>query len=153
MRATLAAIAVVLVVAGLAQAAGEPVSFGTAFLGTLSVTSGIVVSPTSVDMRGVWQDRKLPCSAERRLTVKAQVYYTPFTGKPSRIAFSRIFRDSNCAEGGPNVGFSLTAKMLGLACRNGRWKPARYSFVTTTTERARKLRSTVSLDWEKRARC
>jgi len=64
-----------------------------------------------------------------------------------------VFVDMNCAEGGPNVGFTITARSLGLACRDGSWKPARYDFVASTTEPTRSLRALADLGWVKRKRC
>src|ERR671929_166976 len=37
-----------------AAAAGEPATFGTARLGTLTVTASVLVVPKAADMRGVW---------------------------------------------------------------------------------------------------
>src|SRR5205807_7242792 len=39
-----------------AVGSGEPTSFGTARLGTLTVTASVLVSSKAVDMRGVWND-------------------------------------------------------------------------------------------------
>jgi len=130
-----------------------PTASADARLGTLHVTSGIVVSPSAVDLRGVWQDRSLPCSVSRRLTVKAQIYFTP-AGRPGSMR-TRIgrFRTPNCAEGGPNVGFTLTARQVGYACPNGRWRPGRLSFVVFTTEPTRGLRATASLGWRNAGAC
>ena len=143
-----------LAVAGAAAAASEPpTAYGDAYLGSLHVTSGILVSPTAADMRGVWLDTKVGCSVTRKLTVRAQVYLTPF-GKTGTHRF-RVgkFADANCAEGGPNVGFTLNARKLGYACPNGRWKPGRIDFVVKTTEPTRGLRATASLSWANPTRC
>ena len=43
-------------------------------------------------------------------------------------------RIDNCAEGGPNFGFDLVPRRIGLGCANGRWKPGRYSLVTRVTD-------------------
>ena len=148
------AIVIGLAAAGGAAAAGEPpTAYGDAYLGSLHVTSGILVSPTAVDMRGVWLDTKVGCSVTRRLTVKAQVYLTPFGTTGTRRARVGIFADANCAEGGPNVGFTVSARKLGYACPNGRWKPGRLNFVVATTEPTRRLRATASLSWANTTRC
>jgi hypothetical protein len=140
--------------AALAQAAGEPFATADAHLGTLHVTSAVYVRAKSVDLLGVWQDAKVKCSVNRRLKVKGAVDYIPFGGTPRRpFVRTRTFLDVNCAEGGPNVGFSVTAKQLGLACPNGTWKPARYNFLTRTTEPTRKLAATASVNWAKTVRC
>jgi hypothetical protein len=139
--------------AAAALAVDEPASYGTARLGSLTVTSGILVSAKSVVMQGVWNDAKVSCRVNRRLTVKADVNYIPAGGNPRRFVRRGVFLDTNCAEGGPNVGFTITARQPGFACPNGAWKPARYSFVVRTIEPTRKLQSVVSLDWFKTARC
>jgi hypothetical protein len=59
----------------------------------------------------------------------------------------------NCAEGGPNVGFTFSPAEAGMACPNGSWKPGRYDFLT----RARHVRSGVvavaTLGWTKKKAC
>lgn len=142
-----------LALAASAQAAGEPVAYADAQAGTLRITSGVVVSPTAVDLRGVWQDTKLPCSAQRKLAVRAVVHFTPPGGVSRRVVLSRTFKDVNCAEGGPNVGFTPTARTLVMACPNGVWKPGAYEFDTGTTDTVGKLKATASLNWTKTARC
>jgi hypothetical protein len=146
-------LAVALSLAAIARGADEPVAFGSARLGSLSVTSGVFVSARAVDLMGVWTDTKVSCLANRRLRVRAVVDYVPATGKPRRVERVGRFRSPNCAEGGPNVGFTLTARKLGFACPNGTWKPARYNFLTQTTEPRRGLRATASLIWFKKGRC
>ena len=154
MRLGVAVLVCLAVSAALAQAAGEPFATGDAHLGTLHVTSAVYVNPRSVELMGVWQDTKVKCTVNRRLKVKGEVDYIPFGGTPRRpFVRTRTFLDVNCAEGGPNVGFTVTAKQLGLACPNGTWKPARYNFLTRTTEPARKLSATASVNWAKTSRC
>ncbi|HZR92515.1 MAG TPA: hypothetical protein VFA44_08935 [Gaiellaceae bacterium] len=136
-----------------AGAAGEPSVFAAATLGSLTVTSGVLVSPASVDMRGVWTDTKRACSATRRLTVKALVDYVDRAGRTHRLTLTNRFADANCAEGGPNVGFTLSARQVALACPSGAWKPGRYDFVTTTTEPVTKLKAIASVGWNKSGRC
>ena len=143
-----------LVASAAASAAGEPpTAAGSARLGTLTVTSGILVSPTSADLRGVWNDTRVACSVSRRLAVRVDVYYRAFGTTGSHRRRSGSFADANCAEGGPNVGFSLTARALRYACADGRWKPGRIDFVVKTTEPARGLRATASLSWANTALC
>ena len=154
MRRLVVAIIVGLAAVGGAVAASDPpTAYGDAYLGSLHVTSGILVSPTAADMRGVWLDTKVACSVTRKLTVRAQVYLTPF-GKTGTHRFRvGTFADANCAEGGPNVGFTLSARKLGYACANGRWKPGRLNFVVKTTEPMRGLRATASLSWANTTAC
>jgi hypothetical protein len=146
-------IARTLVVAGLAAvASGEPSTFGIARLGSLTVTASVAVGPKDVDMRGVWNDTKVPCTVSRRLRVRVLVDRVA-DGKTQRIRRSGTFRDANCAEGGPNVGFTLKARAIGLACPNGRWKPGLYHFLTRAREPKKQLEASASLDWTNTRRC
>jgi len=148
------AICLLAISVGLAQAAGEPGMIADAQLGTLHVTSAVYVGPKSVDLMGVWQDSKVKCTTKRRLRIQGEIDYIPFKGKPRRpFVRTRTFLNVNCAEGGPNVGFTVKAKRLGLACPNGTWKPARYNFVTVTTELRKKLSSTASVNWARAGHC
>ena len=135
-----------------AAAGGEPTSFGTARLGTLTVTASILVSPKAADMRGVWNDTKSPCPENRRLGVRVLVDRVA-AGKTTRVRRAGTFRDANCAEGGPNVGFTLTARAAGMACPNGRWKPGLYHFLTRAKEPKRGLEASAGLDWRNTRRC
>jgi hypothetical protein len=142
-----------LVLAATARAVGEPQVFASAKLGSLSVTSGVLVSPKDVDMRGVWTDTKRPCTEQRKLAIKAQIDYVDKKGKTHRLILSKAFKDPNCAEGGPNVGFTISARTAVLACPNGKWKPGLYTFVTTATEPVKKLKAIASVGWQKTAKC
>ena len=142
--------ALLLVIAALGSA--EPTTFATARLGTLTVTASVVVGPKTVDMRGVWNDTKVPCTVSRRLRVRVLIDRVA-SGKTKRVVRSGTFRDSNCAEGGPNVGFTISARAVGLACPNGRWKPGLYHFLTRAKEPKRGLEASASLDWTNTRRC
>jgi hypothetical protein len=135
-----------------AVAGGEPTTFGTARLGTLTVTAGVLVSPKAAEMRGVWNDTKAPCTESRRLRVRVLVDRVA-SGKTKRVMRSGTFRDTNCAEGGPNVGFTVNARAVGLACPDGRWKPGLYHFLTRTKEPKRGLEALASIDWTNSRRC
>jgi hypothetical protein len=135
-----------------AVAAGEPSTFGIARLGSLTVTASVVIGPKDVDMRGVWNDPKVPCTVSRRLRVRVLIDRV-VGGKTQRVRRSGTFRDANCAEGGPNVGFTLKAHAIGLACPNGRWKPGLYHFLTRAREPKRQLEASASLDWTNNRRC
>ena len=130
-----------------------PTAAGDARLGTLHVTSGIIVSPTSADLRGGWQDTKVGCATTRRLSVRVDIYYRPFGKTGSHRRRAGTFRIANCAEGGPNVGYRLTGRQLGYACRSGRWKPGRLDFVVHTTEPTHDLTATASVSWANTASC
>ena len=154
MRAAICLAALVVVSAATA-AVEPPSSLGVARLGSLTVTSSTLVSAKSVELMGVWNDPNAPCSANRRLRIRVAVDFIPAAGgPPRRVARSGVFKSANCAEGGPNVGFTLTAHKLGFACLSGAWKPARYNFVAHTTEPRRGLKATASLNWlNPRTRC
>jgi hypothetical protein len=135
-----------------AVATGEPTAFGTARLGSLIVTASVLVNAKAADMRAVWNDTKVPCTVSRPLEVRVLVDRVP-SGKTKRIVRSGTFADTNCAEGGPNVGFTIKARSVGLACANGRWKPGLYHFLTRATEPKRHLQAQASLDWTNTRRC
>jgi hypothetical protein len=145
--------AAALVLAAAAAAIDEPSASATATSGSLQVISGALVLPRSVELKGVWLDESIACTTSRRLRVAVEVSYVPPTGRPRRIARSRTGMVMNCAEGGPNFGFQLTARGLRLACPGGRWRPGRYDFVTRTTETGSGLQATASLGWEKGPAC
>lgn len=150
---TLAGVTVSLLAAGAASAAGEPEVFASARIGSLSVTSSVLVTPRSVDMRGVWLDETQPCSQTRLLDVRASVDYIPFGQEGHRTGRKGTFRTGNCAEGGPNMGFTLRPSAIGFGCPNGRWKPGRYHFTTTSVDHRKRLRAVASVGWEKRDPC
>ena len=131
---------------------GEPSAFGSARLGSLTVTASVFVTAKAVDMRGVWNDTKVPCTVSRPLRVRVLVDRVA-GGKTTRVRRAGTFRDPNCAEGGPNVGFTLRARTIGLACPNGRWKPGRYHFLTRSKEPKRQLEASASLDWTNTQTC
>jgi hypothetical protein len=144
--------AVALVGAGLAGGArrAAPVpdtaAYGEARLGSLRVVSGVRVTPTGVDLRGTWLDATAGCRTNRRLRIAAVVDYAGGAA-PRRVGRGGSFSAPNGGEGGPSVGFTLTARAAGLACADGRWRPGRYSFATTTTEPTRALRAVASVVW------
>jgi hypothetical protein len=146
-------IARLLALLGLAAVGGgEPTAFGSARLGSLTVTASVLVGSKAVDMRAVWNDTKVPCTVSRPLRVRVLVDRVA-GGKTKRVRRAGTFRDTNCAEGGPNVGFTLKARAVGLACPNGRWKPGLYHFLTRAREPKRQLEATASLDWTNTRRC
>lgn len=142
-----------LVAAGAAEAAGEPSVFAAARIGNLDVVSGAVVSPKSADLRGVWTDETQPCSQTRLLTVRASIDRVPFGGTGTRVERKGTFKTMNCAEGGPNMGFTLNAKAIGYGCPNGRWKPGIYTFTTTSVDHRKRLRAVASVGWENKVPC
>ena len=143
MRTALAALAFVLVAPALA--ADVPAAYGIAQRGSLKVVSGVLLSPTGGEMKGVWLDGKRGCLDKRRLTVAIQIDLVSPAGKTTRVKRSRTGSVDNCAEGGPNFGFDLVPKALGLGCANGRWRPGRYSLTTKTIHLASGLMAQASL--------
>lgn len=132
MRALL--IALTLAVAAPALAADYPSAYGMAQRGSFKVVSGVLLSPTGGEMKGVWLDGKLGCLDRRTLRVSIQIDLVSPAGRTTRIKRSRQGMVDNCAEGGPNFGFDLTPKAYKMACTNGRWKPGRYSLTTRTLD-------------------
>ncbi len=140
--------------AGVARADFTLAAYSDAVLGSLHVTTGVLLQGKTVDLRGVWTDAKVSCRVKRRLTIDAIVDFTPPGGSGGgHTARHGSFRDFNCAEGGPNVGFTLTARQLHLACPNGSWKPGDYSFSAAATEPTTKLHSHANLGWKQTQGC
>ena len=149
----LATLAAGLTAAASAEAAGEPSVFAASRIGTLDVISAVHVHPKDVDLLGGWVDMSFRCTATRLLTVRGEVDYVPFGQSGSRVERKRTSRVTNCAEGGPNTGFSLGARAIGYGCANGRWKPGQYTFVTTSVDHRKRLRAIASVGWENRTSC
>jgi hypothetical protein len=138
-----------------AQAAlAPPEVFGIARLGDLLVVSSIYASRTSVDMRGVWLDESIGCDQWRRIRVRAIVSRSTPGAELAQIRTRKKTRVvQNCSEGGPNTGFTLRPKGLGFACPDGRWRPGRYDFTTTTRHLASGLQAAATASWRIRRPC
>ena len=137
---------------GSALAEHEPFAFGHAERGSLKVVSGAFVARTAADLRGVWLDETKPCDAWRSLRVAALIDYS--RGSVTRsVSRRRTGAVRNCAEGGPNFGFTIRARRAGLACPDGSWRPGFYTFVVRTRHRATGLEAVVSLAWSNTERC
>lgn len=132
MRTLLASLALGLAVATAGAAADWPTAYGVAERGSLRVVSNVRLEPTGGEMKGVWLDDDRSCRDRRPLRVSIQIDLVSATGKTTRVRRSRQALVDNCAEGGPNFGFDLQPKALGLGCPNGRWKPGRYAMTTRT---------------------
>ena len=139
------------VLAGTALA--EPEVFADAKSGDLDVSASILLSAKATDMRGGWLNESLGCNQWRRIKVSIIVERIPTSGRPKVIRKSKSRATMNCGEGGPNMGFSLSARGLGLACPNGAWKPGRYAFATTVEHLATGVTAIASLGWRKRGSC
>ncbi len=143
-----------LVAAAPAYASHTPTTFGIARSGTLEVSSSVLVDHRVVDMRGGWVDESINCTAFRQLRVRVEVFRQP----PGSSTFQRFRRTrirpvQNCAEGGPNMGFSLTARRLNMDCPNGTFRPGRYDFVTRVRHTATGVVSIGSVSFTKTAGC
>lgn len=135
-----------------ALAGHTPFAFGDAQRGDLRVISGAFIAHKSADLRGVWLDESVECNQFRSLRVAAIVDYS--RGQATRtIRRGRVGAVQNCAEGGPNFGFTVKARNVSLACANGNWKPGFYTFTVRTTHRATKISAVVSLGWENTVLC
>jgi hypothetical protein len=148
-----AAAALAGVLAATASAAGpEKTAFGGAKNGTLELTSSVIMLPRAVEMRGGWQDESLPCTDSRTLEVTVEIFWSKGTATKHRTR-TRTMTVENCAEGGPNVGFTLAARGQGLACRNGKWRPGDYSFLTVTRDTVTGLEASAVLILTRTTRC
>jgi hypothetical protein len=133
-------------------AAAETAVFAEAKQGKLRVLSSVLLTGRAVDMMGGWLHGGQPCTTERRLRVVVEIFRTrggATTEFTDRVTAKRM----NCAEGGPNLGFQLSAAETGFDCPNGRWRPGRYDFVTRTKHLASGLISVASLGWVNREAC
>jgi hypothetical protein len=136
-----------------ALASAEPGTFATARKGSLDVTSSIFVTSKAVTLLGGWTDESKPCTAFRAIRVRGEIHFTRPNGTGQHRIRTRRRAMMNCAEGGPNFGFSRTAAGAGMACPDGRWKPGRYDFVTRTRHLASGLLSIASLSLVRRGAC
>lgn len=156
-RSILAAAGALIALAAAAPAHGAlspPTVFSEARQGDLRVFSSVLVSRTAADMRGGWLNEAVGCDQWRRLRVRILVAFTPAGSSSTQIARKRRTGVvQNCAEGGPNMGFTVGARSLGFGCANGRWRAGQYDFVTTTRHFATGLLSAASVGWRVRGAC
>ena len=153
MKLVAAAVIIALALASPAAAVDEPGAFGMAQRGTLKVVAGVLLSERGGEMKGVWLDGKRGCLDRRTLRVAIQIDLVSPAGKTTRIRRSRTGFVDNCAEGGPNFGFDLVPRTLGMGCANGRWRPGRYSLTTKVTHVASGLIAQASLYRQVTRRC
>ena len=151
MRALLAVLGLTLATS--AVAADLPTAYGMAQRGSLKVVSVVRIEPSGGEMKGVWLDGKQGCLDRRTLRVAIHIDLVSATGKTTRVKRSRTGFVDNCAEGGPNFGFDLAPRALGMGCSNGRWRPGRYSLNTKTTHVASGLIAQASLYYQVTRRC
>ncbi len=132
----------------------EPFGFGEASRGSLRVISGIFVTASHADLRGVWLDESQPCTQFRALRVSVLIDYSRRqSARPRTVTRRRTGAVQNCAEGGPNFGFTLGARRHNLACPNGRWRPGFYTFQVRTRHLASGLLAIGTVGWNNRQRC
>jgi len=152
MRVTLAML-VAFAFAAPALAADDPSAYGMAKRGSFKVVSNVLLSPKGGEMKGVWLDGKVGCLDKRTLRVSIQIDLVSSAGKTTRIKRFRQGSVDNCAEGGPNFGFDLAPKAYKMACANGRWRPGRYSLITTTLDVRSGISAQASLYHQITRRC
>ena len=120
--------------------------------GSLKVVSRALLASRSAELMGVWLNERRPCAEQRRLRVSflADLVRGATT---TRRTGARTGLVANCAEGGPNFGFTKPATTLGMACPSGRWKPGRYHFVVRTFDPVSGLRAVATLSYQETRPC
>ena len=144
---------VALALAAPAAAVDQLGTFGMAQRGSLKVVAGVLLSERGGELKGVWLDGKRGCLDKRALRVAIQIDLVSPAGKTTWIRRSRAGSVDNCAEGGPNFGFDVVPRTLGMGCANGRWRPGRYSMTTKVTHVAAGLIAQASLYHQVTRRC
>lgn len=139
------AAAALLVPASAAAQTSSPGTFAIAERGSLQVASSILVERRVADMRGGWTNDRVSCRASHQLRVKIEIHRSVGGNAGGDVERSKTGPVTNCAEGGPNFGFTIRAADVGLACPNRAWRPGRYDFVTRTRDRKGGLRATATL--------
>ena len=148
--------AAVVVAAGAMPAAAQaidPGTFASAEDGSLLIASSVLVEDTSADMRGFWTDESVTCTASRRLRVTIRVDREVNGDRRSVVRRRKSGLVRNCAEGGPNFGFTVRAANAGVACPDGSWRRGRYDMSTTTRFLDTGFKVTASLFFRIRGSC
>jgi hypothetical protein len=126
----------------------DPAVFGQATSGKEKVTTAVYVAPRTAQLLAVWNQDGVACSVTRRMRITGSFFYTPSPSGPSRhYSITRIFRVGNCAEGGPNTGFTLRAFRRHAVCPGGRWHPGEYQFSTEAIDLATGLKASADIDF------
>jgi hypothetical protein len=129
------ALAGLLLLAAPAAAVDRPAATAMAQQGTLKVVSRVLLDDRGGELMGTWLNTRQACSATRRLRVSYELDLVLPNGRTlRRRPPAKTGPVQNCAEGGPNFGFSVRARPLGMACANGRWRPGRYSIGVRTLD-------------------
>ena len=127
---TLIVIASALVFAAAAVAADLPQATAMAQRGSLKVVARVLLNSDdkrSAELKATWLDAKQRCDVDRRLRVSYSIDLVFRGATTRRRPAAKSGLVTNCAEGGPNFGFDVTARGLGMACASGAWKPGQYS--------------------------
>ena len=135
-----------------ATAASAPATFGEARQGGLHVISSVLWANRSVDMRGGWFNNDVSCLANRRLHVEIEIQRTRGSSN-SGFGAVKTGPVMNCAEGGPNFGFTISPTQAGMACPNGTWRPGRYDLLTRTRHVRTGLTALATLSLTRRQAC
>ncbi len=146
-------IGVALALAASAAAVDEPAAYGVAQRGALKVVAAVLLTERGGEMKGVWLDGMKGCLNRRSLRVAIHIDLVSLAGKTTRVKRSRTGFVDNCAEGGPNFGYDLSPRALGMGCAGGRWRPGRYSMTTKVTHLASGLIAQASLYRQVTRRC
>ena len=131
----LAVIVALAVASSAAAAVDRPAATAVAERGTLKVVSRALLDDRGGELMGTWLEARSRCSTARRLRVSYEIDLVLASGKTIRRrppAKTGTFR--GCPEGGPNFGFLVRARALGMACANASWRPGRYSITVRTAD-------------------
>ena len=123
-------IASALIFATAAFAADLPDATAMAQRGSLKLVARVLLNGDdnrSAELKATWLDAKQRCDVNRRLRVSYSIDLVRGSVTTRRRPAAKSGLVTNCAEGGPNFGFDVTARKLGMACANGAWKPGQYS--------------------------
>jgi hypothetical protein len=135
-----------------AAAVADPNTFASAQRGKLLVSSSALVTNRNAEMMGGWTNENVACNVDRRLTVRILIDRVR-GGNTDRFSRKKTGRVTNCAEGGPNFGFTISARAAGMACPDGTWKPGLYDYVTNTFHHSSRLRAIGTLFFRRSDPC
>ena len=139
-------------VSSVALAADLPTATAVAEQGSLKIVSRALLAPKSAELMGVWLDARRSCNEQRQLRVSILVDRVR-GATTTRRNRSKTGLVTNCAEGGPNFGFTVTPSGLGMTCASGRWTPGRYVFVVRTFDPVSQLRAVATLSYQETRHC
>jgi hypothetical protein len=107
-----------------AAAPEEPVACALAQRGTFKLVANVLPSERGAEMKGIWLDATQGCLRKRTLRVAVHIDLVDAAAKTTRVRRARSGGVDTCAEGGPNFGFDLVPRRIGLGCAKGRWSRA-----------------------------